>query len=34
MIPVIKNNNLHVFIRKIKSKDRILEESPARDSRK
>ncbi len=31
LIPVIKNNNLHGFIRKIKSRDRSLEESPARD---
>ncbi len=32
LIPAIKNNNLHGFIRKIKSRDRSLEESPARDS--
>ncbi len=31
LIPVIKNNNLHGFIRKTKSRDRSLEESPARD---
>ncbi len=31
LIPIRKNNNLHGFIRKIKSRDRSLEESPARD---